>query len=60
VRLDVAMMEGLDLDYCISFQKKCKDRIVMEFCITLVRCNQIFIWSGKTFQNKTYINVFGM
>ena len=28
---------------CISFQKICRHKIVIEFCITLVRCNQIRI-----------------
>ena len=30
------MMEGLDCDHLYFFSKKCKHKIVMKFCITLV------------------------
>ena len=36
-------MEESDQDHLYFFSKKCRRKIVMEFCITLIRCNQICI-----------------
>ena len=38
-----SMMEGMDRDHLYFFSKKYKHRTIMEFCITLVRCNHICI-----------------
>ena len=56
--------ERSDWDHLYFFSKKCKHKSVIELCTTFVRFNRVYlkkcVRNRKTFQNKTYLNFFGM